>query len=131
FTLLKSCVIFTQNNKQERLQIAKEIENSMRNEMLNKWYPQNMDTLHGGFLTEFTYDFKPTLHQDKFIVTQARHTWSTSKAAMRYPDVTYYKTLAQNGYKFLRDVMWDKTYGGFYTMVNRQGNVLDSTKNAY
>ena len=99
--------------------------------MLNKWYPQNMDTLYGGFLTEFTYDFKPTSNQDKFIVTQARHTWSTSKAAMRYPGVTYYKTLAQNGYKFLHDVMWDKTYGGFYTMVDRKGNVIDSTKNAY
>jgi N-acyl-D-glucosamine 2-epimerase len=27
--------------------------------------------------------------------------------------------------------MWDKTYGGFYTMVDRKGNVIDSTKNAY
>src|SRR5690349_15911037 len=118
-------------NKEQRLQIAKEIESSIRNEMLNKWYPQNMDTLYGGFLTEFAYDFKPTSHQDKFIVTQARHTWSTSKAAMRYPDIAYYKTLAQNGYKFLHDVMWDKTYGGFYTLVGRKGNVIDSTKNAY
>jgi len=131
FFLLTSPSVFAQNNKEERLQIANAMENSIQHEMLNKWYPQNMDTLYGGFLTEFTYDFKPTSNQDKFIVTQARHTWSTSKAAMRYPGVTYYKTLAQNGYKFLHDVMWDKTYGGFYTMVNRKGNVIDSTKNAY
>src|SRR5215467_6508085 len=122
--------VFAQD-KQERLKIANEIENSIQHEMLNKWYPQNMDTLYGGFLTEFSYDFKPTSNQDKFIVTQARHTWSTSKAAMRYPGVAYYKTLAQNGYKFLHDVMWDKKYGGFYTLVSRKGNVIDSTKNAY
>jgi hypothetical protein len=90
-----------------------------------------MDTLYGGFLSTYTYDFKPTGDQNKFIVTQARHTWSTSKAAMRYPRIAYYKTCATNGYKFLHDVMWDKTYGGFYTMVDRKGNVIDSTKNAY
>lgn len=131
FFLLITSNVFAQYNKEERLQIANAMENSIQHEMLNKWYPQNMDTLYGGFITSFTYDFKPTGDQDKFIVTQARHTWSTSKAAMRYPRVAYYKTLAQNGYQFLHDVMWDKTYGGFYTLVGRKGNVIDSTKNAY
>ena len=128
--LLSTSITFAQN-KEVRLRIANEIENSIQHEMLNKWYPQNMDTLNGGFITSFTYDFKPTGNQDKFIVTQARHTWSTSKAAMRYPGITYYKTLAKNGYQFLHDVMWDKQYGGFYTMVGKKGNVIDSTKNAY
>src|SRR4029078_5810178 len=114
----------------ERVRIAGEMENTIQ-QMLHAWYPQNMDTMYGGFLTEYTYDFKPTSNQNKFIVTQARHTWSTSKAAMRYPNIVYYKTLAANGYQFLHDVMWDKQYGGFYTMVDRKGNVIDSTKNAY
>ena len=82
-------IAFAQNSKYDRLQIAKEIENSIQHETLNKWYPQNMDTSYGGFITSFTYDFKPSTDQDKFIVTQARHTWSTSKAAMRYPGVGY------------------------------------------
>lgn len=124
-----SSATFAQTNEQ-RLQIANEMENTIH-QMLNAWYPQNMDTMYGGFLTEFSYDFKPTANQNKFIVTQARHTWSNCKAAMRYPDVAYYKTLAKKGYAFLHDVMWDKTYGGFYTMVDRKGNVIDSTKNAY
>jgi mannobiose 2-epimerase len=119
-----------ENNKEERLRIANEMESTIH-QMLTAWYPKAMDTMYGGFLSEFTYDFKPTSNQNKFIVTQARHTWSNCKAATRYPDVPYYKTLAQHGYKFLHDVMWDKTYGGFYTMVDRKGNVIDSTKNAY
>ena len=35
---------------------------------------------------------------------------------------------------FLRDVMWDKTYGGFYSMVDRQGKDKSDPKvpkNAY
>jgi len=124
-----SITAFAQNDT-ERLRIANELETAIH-QMLNAWYPKDMDTMYGGFLSEFTYDFKPTSNQNKFIVTQARHTWSNCKAAMRYPDVAYYKTLAQHGYKFLHDIMWDKTYGGFYTMVDRKGNVIDSTKNAY
>ena len=131
FTLIITTTAFSQNSKEERSRIANEMENSIQTELLNKWYPQCMDTLYGGFISTFTYDFKPAGDQDKFIVTQARHTWSASKAAVRYPGVAYYKTCATNGYKFLHDVMWDKTYGGFYTMVDRKGNVIDSTKNAY
>ena len=97
-SLLVSSGLFAQatGDTAERLRIADEMENSMQNEMLNKWYPQCMDTTYGGFLSSFTYDFKPTKDQNKFIVTQARHTWSNSKAAMRYPGVPYYRTLASN-----------------------------------
>jgi mannobiose 2-epimerase len=108
--------------KTERLQIASNMDNSIRKELLNKWYPQSMDTVYGGFLSTFTYDFKPTGAQDKMIVTQARHTWTNAKASEAYPNVGYYKTGALHGFRFLRDVMWDKTYGGFYNLVDRQGN---------
>ena len=131
--LLIPFAVFAQrhSNAEERLRIANEMETSIQAKLLNKWYPQCIDSLYGGFITGFTYDFKPTGPQDKFIVTQARHTWSTSKAALRYRDVPYYKTCAHHGYIFLKDVMWDKTYGGFYTLVNRQGNVKDLAKIAY
>ncbi len=105
-----------------RLKIAAEMENSIQNELLNKWYPQSIDTMYGGFLSTFTYDFKREGTQDKMIVTQARHTWTNSKAMKLYPDVAYYKTCAEHGYKFLRDVMWDKTNGGFYNLTDRRGN---------
>ena len=117
----------------ERLRIAKEMESSVRNELLNKWYPRSVDTLAGGFLTTFTYDFKSTGPQDKMIVTQARHVWTNAKASLHYPAVGYYKTSAQHGFQFLKDVMWDKANGGFYTLVDRQGRVrnTDSLKTAY
>jgi mannobiose 2-epimerase len=116
----------------ERERIAAEMEKSIKTELLNKWYPQNIDHEYGGFLTTFTYDFKPTGPQDKMIVTQARHIWSNSRASILYPGVAYYKTGAAHGFKFLRDVMWDKTYGGFYQLVTRDGKVKgDPSKTAY
>lgn len=132
FLLFFSSVLSAQNkmnlNAEERIKIAAEMENSIQTELLNKWYPQSADTVYGGFLSTFTYDFRPTGAQDKMIVTQARHTWTNSKASQLYPNVTYYKTCAEQGYKFLRDVMWDKTYGGFYNLVDRQGHDKSDTK---
>ena len=126
-------VSFGFSQSDERLRIAAEMENSIRNELLQKWYPLAVDSVSGGFLTTFTYDFKPTGQQDKMIVTQARHVWTNAKAAMLYPGVPHYKTSAEHGFRFLRDHMWDATHGGFYTLVDRAGNVKgnDSIKTAY
>jgi mannobiose 2-epimerase len=123
---------WAQNKMDDRARIAAEMEKSVQTEMLNRWYPQAVDTLYGGFLSTFTYDFKPTGPQDKMIVTQARHTWTTAKAAERYPAVAYYKSNSAHGFRFLRDVMWDRQYGGFYNLVDRQGSVKgDGDKEAY
>ncbi|MBC7829243.1 MAG: AGE family epimerase/isomerase [Chitinophagaceae bacterium] len=120
-------------NNDERIRIAAEMENSLQRELLDKWYPQSMDTLYGGFITTFAHDFTSTGPQDKMIVSQARHTWTNAKASKLYPTVRYYKTAAQHGFRFLKDFMWDKDHGGFYTLVNRQGTVImnDSIKTAY
>lgn len=120
--------------KQDRLVLADEIEHSIRTELLNKWYPANLDTVHGGYLSSFTFDFKPTGDQDKMIVSQARHVWTTAKAFMAYPESKYFLEASSHGVDFLKHVMWDKTYGGFYQLVDRQGHVLpdaDAEKTAY
>ncbi len=114
--------VLAQETASDKKRIAAEMEKSIQTEMLNAWYPLAVDKEYGGFLSTFTYDFKPTGPQDKMIVTQARHTWTTAKAAERYPAVTYYKDNSRHGFLFLRDKMWDKQYGGFYNLVDRQGN---------
>jgi mannobiose 2-epimerase len=133
FLLLVSSVSLAQTKHSskfiaERLQIAGEMDKSIKTELLNKWYPQCVDSVYGGFLSTYTFDFKPTGTQDKFIVTQARHTWTTAKAAELYPEVTYYIKCSENGFRYLRDVMWDKTYGGFYNLVDRQGKDKSNPK---
>lgn len=107
------------------------MEQSLRTEVLDNWYPQSVDKEYGGFYSTYTYDFKLTGPQDKMIVTQARHTWVNARAAELYPEVEHYKESAAHGFEFLRDVMWDKKHGGFYTLVDREGNVKSDQKNAY
>lgn len=130
--LLTTCLLFLSGvvtaqkgmpatEKKERLRIADDMARSVTTELLDKYYPQNVDSVYGGFISTYTYDFKPTGAQDKFIVTQARHTWTTSRAAQAYPGKKYYLQCAKTGFKFLRDVMWDKKNGGFYNLVDRQG----------
>src|SRR5471030_1782149 len=134
FSITFFVLFFKQNNAKEKQQIAAQMKESMVNKLLKPWYPLSVDYKYGGFLSSFTYNFKPVGNQDKMIVTQARHTWSNAKAAEVFPGVAYYKTDAEHGFKFLKNVMWDKVYGGFYTYVDRQGNVKKSNfspKEAY
>ena len=126
-TFLLLLVVTTDAQNKERLQLAEEMDNSIRTELLNKWYPQSVDSMNGGFLSTFTYNFQPTGAQDKMIVTQARHVWSNAVASRLYPDIDYYKKCAAQGFNFLKNVMWDKHNGGFYTLVERNGKLKDST----
>ena len=98
--------------------------------LLDVYYPRNIDTADGGYLSTFNYAFQPQGEQDKMIVTQARNVWSTAKAAMFYNDTSYIK-MSRHGFYFLRDKMWDSTYGGFYNLVARNGTPKSTIKEAY
>jgi mannobiose 2-epimerase len=110
--------------------ILAQMKIAAKNLLIDKSYPNNLDKEYGGYLSAFTYDFKPYGEQDKMIVTQARHIWSTSKAAQFYSDTSYIG-MARHGYYFLRDKMWDKEYGGFYNLVTRNGQPKSTMKEAY
>jgi mannobiose 2-epimerase len=127
-------VSFKTPDRSRKHKIATQMRRSMVNSLLTQWYPLAVDHECGGFLSSFTYDFKPVGNQDKMIVTQARHIWSNAKAAELFPRVRYYKMSARHGFLFLKNVMWDKQYGGFNTYTDRQGNVKKSSfapKEAY
>jgi len=114
-----------------RTRIAKEMEYSLVNELLKPWYPRSIDSINGGFTSAYNFDFTEAKNQDKMIVTQSRHVWTNSKAAERYPQVSYYKSGARHGFLFLDDKMWDAVNGGFYSLTDRQGNVKSQIKEAY
>ena len=110
--------------------IAQQMQSAARQGLIEVYYPRDIDTVNGGYLSTFSYDFKPVGDQDKMIVTQARHIWSTAKAAMFYHD-TSYVSMSRHGFLFLRDKMWDKEYGGFYNLVTRDGTPKSTIKEAY
>jgi len=116
----------------EKKVLADQMENLLRDNLLHPWYPAAVDSLFGGYLSSFDAEFKPTGDQDKMIVSQARHLWNNSKASKHFPGDRPYAGYAKHGFKFLQDKMWDKEYGGFFTLVDRQGAVKgNGDKTAY
>lgn len=105
-----------------------EFEKSLHEDILKVWYPRTIDTIYGGFLSDFDSEWKLSEPQNKMLVTQTRHVWTLSKLADFF-ESEYYKDLAAAGYEFLKDKMFDSADGGFYLMRNRQGEEIPSWSN--
>ncbi len=106
--------------KQDNQDLINELNHSLQTEILDAWYPLTVDSVNGGFLSNFTFDWQPKGPQNKMIVTQTRHLWTLSEASRFYKNDEY-KKMAGHAFYFLRDKMWDKEFGGFYTTLNREG----------
>jgi mannobiose 2-epimerase len=89
---------------------------------LEHWFPLCLDTEYGGYLSDLNYRWEPDGPQDKMIVTQARHIWSASNAAMFRHGDSVLVAAAAHGFRFLRDRMWDGAHGGFFELVDRRGD---------
>ena len=104
--------------------ILKEMMNSVVENLLDKWYPLSIDKENGGYFTNISFDWKIAEEQHKMIVTQARHIWTTSKAAILF-DNSIYKEAANHEFNFLKNKMWDKENGGFFQMRDGKGEFSD------
>ncbi|MEX2345157.1 MAG: AGE family epimerase/isomerase [Balneolaceae bacterium] len=111
----------------DRERISEEISGELIKKM-NVWYPKVIDDQSGGYLSNFSYNWKQEGNQDKMIVTQARHLWSLSKIGTKYPDDQRYEEYAAHGFEFLTEKMWDHEYGGFYQMVTREGAAIANSE---
>ncbi len=107
--------------------IYEELEHVLRKDVMELWYPRAIDTLHGGYLSDFDYQWRQDGPQNKMIVSQARHVWTCSKLAELYPEGSYID-YASHGVKFLKDTMWDQEFGGFHSLVRRNGQLIDNAQ---
>ena len=112
-----------------------EIEQALRRSILEVWFPRTLDREHGGFLCDFSYDWKPAGRQPKSVVFQSRLTWLASQGILRYPNDPRYRDAADHGFRFLSDAQWDKDQGGgFFWSLDRAGKLTpqwQGTKHAY
>lgn len=108
--------------------IADEIKNSLIHKVLNVWYPLTVDTVYGGFLTNFNYKWQPNEKQIKMLVSQARQVWTTTKM-YEFLHNERYKAYAKHGYEFLKNKMWDNKFGGFYFLRDRKGDEISDYGN--
>lgn len=127
--LLFSCSAPVKKSQNSDQQIISELSESLNKGILDVWYPRTIDSISGGFLSDFDYKWEMSGPQNKMIVTQSRHVWTCSTVAEFYPEKKdQYLKIARHGFQFLKDKMWDEKLGGFYNLVDREGNPLKSGK---
>ncbi len=108
------------------------IEASLQ-DLVDIWYPKAIDTVHGGFWSDFSYKWEKEGKQQKMLVSQARHIWTAATLASFYKSEKYEK-IASHGVQFLRNHMWDEDNGGFFTLLGIEGDslrILSKGKSAY
>jgi mannobiose 2-epimerase len=101
--------------------LAKELDGHLR-DLLKRWYPRTIDRERGGFLERFGADWSPLPESGKFLVYQARLTWTAAEVASYAPDLREeYLGYARHGIAFLHDVMRDRDRGGVYFRLGLDG----------
>ncbi len=105
------------------------IEQALRRE-LAFFYPRCLDMTHGGFIHALPADWEKRApdERNKNIVYQARMTWTAAEVVKRRPELREeYLKYAAHGLAFLKDKMWDAQDGGFFWVVDEQGNPASLT----
>lgn len=104
------------------LATADEIEQLLFDKVLAAWYPRCLDQAHGGFFENFSEDWTRKPDESKFLVYQARQTWTPAAVILHYPQKkNLFAGYVQHGVRFLADKMWDNQHGGFYDHTDATG----------
>jgi|SRR5688572_2420321 len=102
-----------------------ELKSALRRHVVDAWFPHSIDMEDGGFFSDFDRRWRPNGPQDKLLEFQARHTLFAADAARHYPEDSGLRKAADHGFKFLRDVLWDREFGGWYHSVDRAGKPIE------
>lgn len=107
-----------------------EFRQVLQQNILQFWIDHAIDRQYGGMIGWLDRQGNPIPPGTKSLVQQSRVVWTFSAAYQRYP-LPVYKDVATHTLKFLRQHMWDKKYGGYYWLVDREGRVVDDKKHLY
>jgi len=103
---------------------SSECKHKLDSTIMNVWYPRTVDSVHGGFYSDFSFDWKKQKPNNKMLVAQARHIWTTSMYDYVFK-TNKYKKYADIGVELLKTTMWDSVYGGMFMIKDSAGAILD------
>ena len=111
---------------------AAQLEEVLRRHVLDAWFPRCLDTTYGGFLCDFDRRWTPLGPHDKLLEFQGRHLCVAADACREYPDEPRFRQAMEHGFKYLREVMWDRELGGWFHCTDRSGKPLEQgTKHSH
>jgi cellobiose epimerase len=105
---------------------AEELEAVLRRDVLDVWFPRCLDEEQGGLLCDFDRAWRPCGPHEKLLEFQARQTWLAAELLAIAPGDERLRRASAQGFRFLRDVMWDDQFGGWFHRVNRAGEPLEA-----
>jgi len=115
--------------KAQLVQIRKRAETNLAENVMPFWATHTWDEQYGGFLTRLDREGRRLDDSEKFLMMQIRMISSLSAAHRHGLRDRGYLELACKGYDFLVNHMWDKTNGGFFHSVARDGTPNTTRKN--
>lgn len=118
-------------DKQELVQLKREAENHLVNELLPFWTSRMIDEKNGGYLTHFDEKGNDTREDEKSLIAQTRCLYTLSSAHRAGYGNDKLADMARHGVDFLLNKMWDNQHGGFFWMLDRKGNVKIDQKIIY
>ena len=105
-----------------RRALADELDAYLVRHVLAPRYPAAVDRERGGFHAHFAPDWTRQPDHRRFVVYQARMTWTAASVALARPALREeHLGYVRHGVAFLRDRMWDGAHGGFQTSVLLDG----------
>jgi mannobiose 2-epimerase len=130
------CVAAGQTPQANEVQkLRARIDALLRSELSEHWYPRAFDQERGGFHQTFARDWSALPDDNRFLVYQARLTW-TASAFAGYSEANRdeYAKYALRGIEYLDEVMRDREQGGFHWVLDARGRVdprLGTEKHVY
>ncbi len=100
--------------------LASQMAKHLEREILGFWLKQIDPS--GGFYEMQDRKGNPDRTGQRCIWAQCRHVLAFSEAAMLYPEKKAYRDAAAHGFKFLKERMWDSEHGGWFNMLDEDGN---------
>ncbi len=109
---------------------VKDIEQELRNNILEFWIKHSVDNENGGFYGFISDDLKIDKKHERASVLYSRILWTYSTAYRIYKDEKYL-AMADRAYDYIVRYFIDSQYSGVYWLLDYNGKVRDSKKQTY
>ncbi len=122
---------------------SEELRTALNDHIVDVWFPRKLerkrlDLQYGGFLCDFDRSWQPCGSHNKLMEFQARQTWLAAELLQSIqnnkPDhksdnerlrQERLRKATLHGFHYLRDVLWDHQFGGWFHQLNRAGKPLE------
>ena len=107
------------------------LDDLLRGGILPFWLPATLDRRHGGYALNHGPDGRWRGPARKRLVTQARTLWFFARLARSPLSKPAHVEAAEHGWRFLRDRLLDRRYGGYLWEVEADGRPRQDGKHLY